>query len=244
VKNPYRILGLALCVAGAIFAPVSHFIIGAVPLTAVAVSAIIIGLTCIALANTRSYVSPEACELILRTGMENTAALLEELEIRNKAVYLPSSMGNGHAKALIPLADNRNIGQLREKIPGRLIVRYGANPDDMAIAVTTPGSINIDMLESRPGPTAGEIQSAATYMLTGVLDVASSVTVNLENGRVDVEVSGPKLHYEGIWYYRYLGSPIASIIAAISSEALGKPVTIQDESYHRGKSRIVIEVLS
>jgi hypothetical protein len=244
VKNPYRILGLALCLAGAIFAPVSHFIIGAVPLTAVAMSAIIIGLTCIALANTRPYVSPEACELILKTGMENTAALLEELELRNKAVYLPSSMGNGHAKALIPLAEDRDIRQLREKIPGRLIVRYGANPDDMAIAVTTPGSINIDMLEVRPGPTAGEIQAAATYMLTGVLDVASAVAVSMADGRVDVEVSGSKLHYEGIWYYHCLGSPIASIIAAISSEALGKPVRIQDESYHRGKSRIVLEVLS
>jgi hypothetical protein len=244
VTNPYRLLGLALCLAGAIFAPIAHFIIGAVPLTAVAMSAIIIGLTCIALANARPYVSPEACELILKTGMENTAALLEELELRNKAVYLPSSMGNGHAKALIPLVEDTDIRQVREKIPGRLIVRYGANPDDMAIAVTTPGSINIDMLESRPGPTASDIQAAVTYILTGVLDVANSVAVSMADGRVDVEVGGSRLHYEGIWYYHCLGSPVASIVAAISSEALGKPIRIQEESYHRGKSRIVLEVLS
>lgn len=245
MNNPYRILGVALCVAGAIFAPVSYFILSAVPLTAVAMSAIIIGFTCIALANTRPYISPEACELMLKTGMENTAALLEELEIRNKAVYLPSTMGNnGHAKALIPLVENKDIQQVREKIPGRLIVRYGANPDDMAIAVTTPGSINIDMLESKPGPTASEIEAAVTYILTGVLDVANSVAVKLADGRVDVEVGGSRLHYEDIWYYHCLGSPVASIVAAISSEALGKPVRIKDESYSQGKSRIVLEVLS
>jgi hypothetical protein len=181
---------------------------------------------------------------MLKTGMENTAALLEELELRNKAVYLPSTMGNGQAKALIPLAEDRDIRQIKERIPGRLIVRYGVNPDDMAIAVTTPGSINVEMLESKPGPTASEIEAAVTYILTGVLDVANSVTVNLADARVDVEVSGPRLHYEDIWYYRCLGSPIASIVAAISSEGLEKPVRIAEESYSKGKSRIVLEVLS
>ncbi len=214
------------------------------PLTAIGISTIVVGFVCIALANTRPYISPEACELILKTGMENTAALLEELGIRNKAVYLPSTMRDGHPQALVPLVDNKEIQLVKGKIPGRLIVRYGINPDDMAIAVTTPGSINIDMLETKPGPTSGEIEAAVTYILTGVLDIANSVTVNLADARVDVEVSGSRLHYEDIWYYRCLGSPIASIVAAISSEALQKPVRIKEESYNKGKSSIVLEVLS
>lgn len=214
------------------------------PLTAVAISTIVIGFVCIALANTRPYVSPEASELMLKTGMENTAALLEELGIRSKAVYLPSTMRDGHPQALVPLVEDREIELVKNKIPGRLIVRYGLNPDDMAIAVTTPGSINIDMLETKPGPTSDEIEAAATYILTGVLDIANSVTVNLTDAQVDVEVSGSKLHYEDIWYYRCLGSPIASIVAAISSEALQKPIRIREESYSKGKSSIVLEVLS
>ena len=244
MSNPYRVLGLGLCLAGTIFAPISYFIIGSVPLTAVGMSAIIIGFTCIALANARPYISPEACEVILKTGMENTAALLEELGIRNKAVYLPSSMRDGHPQALIPLGEDRDIQRIKGKIPGRLIVRYGVNPDDMAIAVTTPGSINIDMLETKPGPTSEEIEAAVTYILTGLLDIANSVTVNLSGTQVNVEISGPKLHYEDIWYYRCLGSPIASIVAAISSEALEKPIRIKEEDYSKGKSRIILEVLS
>lgn len=244
MSNAYRILGLGLCLAGTIFAPISYFIIGSVPLTAVGMSAIIIGFTCIALANARPYISPEACEVILKTGMENTAALLEELGIRNKAVYLPSTMRDGHPQALIPLGEDGDIQRVKGKIPGRLIVRYGVNPDDMAIAVTTPGSINIDMLETKPGPTSGEIEAAVTYILTGLLDIANSVTVNLSDAQVNVEINGPRLHYEDIWYYRCLGSPIASIVAAISSEALEKPIRIKEEDYSKGKSRIILEVLS
>jgi hypothetical protein len=114
----------------------------------------------------------------------------------------------------------------------------------MAIAVTTPGSINIDMLETKPGPTASEIEAAATYILTGVLDIANSVTVSLADAQIDIGVSGARLHYEDIWYYRCLGSPIASIVAAISSEALQRPIRIKEESYSKGKSWIILEVLS
>lgn len=244
MSNSYKILGLGFCLTGTIFAPISYFLINSVPLTAVGISLIMIGFTCIALANTRPYISSEACQLILKTGMENIAALLEELGLRNKAIYLPSTMRDGHAQALIPLIGSADIHWVREKIPGRLIVRYGVNPDDMAIVVTTPGSINIDMLETKPGPTSGEIEAAATYILSGVLDIANSVTVSLRDNQIDVEVSGARLAYEDIWYYRCLGSPIASIVAAISSEALGKPIRIREENYNKGKSRITLEVLS
>jgi hypothetical protein len=243
MSNPYRILGLGLTLAGAIFSPISYFIIDSVPLTAVGISAIMIGFIGISLANTRPTISPEACQLILKTGMENTSALLEELGLRSKAIYLPSSMGDGHPQALIPLKEDDDIQWVKQKVTGRLIVRYGANPDEIAIAVTTPGSINIDLLETKPGPTSDEIEAAVTYILTGILDIANSVNVRMSDNRVEVKISGSRLHYEDIWYYRCLGSPAASITAAISSEALQKPVRIIEESYKRGKSKIIIEVL-
>ncbi|MFA4835953.1 MAG: hypothetical protein WC749_07800, partial [Dehalococcoidia bacterium] len=168
----------------------------------------------------------------------------EELGLKSKAIYLPSAMRDGHPQALIPLVDGRDIHQVKGKIPGRLIVRYGADPEDMAIAVATPGSINMDMLETKPGPTSGEIEAAATYILTGLLDLANSVNVNISDNRVNVEVSGSRLRYQDIWYYRCLGSPIASIMAAISSEALGKPVRIEQEEHDKGKLRIILAVLS
>jgi len=207
------------------------------------VSAVMIGFTCIVLAETRPDISPEVCELILRTGMENTAALLEELELRNKAVYLPSSTRGSRPQALIPLVEDRDIQYVKGKVSGRLIVRYGVDPDDIAIAVTTPGSINVDMMETRPGPTDDEIGGAATFILAGCLDMVDTIKVKISDSNVNVEVSGSRLHYEDVWYYRCVGSPVASIVAAISSEALGKPIRIKEEEYSSKKGRITLEIL-
>jgi len=242
--NPYRLTGIVLTLAGAFTAPVFYFIVGAIPLTAVSLSAIIIGFTCLALANARPYISPEACQMLLKTGMENTSALLEELSITNKAIYLPSDRREGHSQALIPLTDKVNVKNIRDRLPGRLIVRYGTGLEEMAIAVTTAGNLNIGLLTNKPGPTADEIETALNYILTGVLDIANSASVNLVDTEVKIEVSGAKFSYENYWYYRCLGSPIASIAASIASEALGKPVRILDENQKKGKSVISLEVLS
>jgi hypothetical protein len=40
-----------------------------------------------------------------------------------------------------------------------------------------------------------------------------------------------------------MGSPIASIVASIASDGIGKPVTITEENYQNGKSVIQLEVL-
>lgn len=242
MRDPYRLLGMGLCLAGAVFTPIAYLILESAPLSAVALSAIVIGIVCVALANTRPYISPEASQILLKAGMENTAALLEELGLKNKALYLPSTMRDGRPQAIVPLEEG-NAASIQGKIAGRLIVRYGAAPEAIAIAVTTPGSMSTELLKTPPGPTSAEIESAASYILTGVLDLASAVTVNLSDTRIDVLVKGARLHWEDIWYYRCLGSPIASIVAAICSEALGKPVRIGEESYNRGESRITLEVL-
>jgi hypothetical protein len=242
--NQYRILGVILAVSGAVLSPVFYFIIGSTPLTAVALSAVILGLTCYLLANARPYLSPEACQMLLKTGMENSAALLEELGIRNRAIYLPSNMRDGHSQALVPLNGNGDIAKIKNKLPGRLIVRYGPSGEDMGIAVTTAGSVNIDLLPNKPGATSDDIESALNYILTGVLDIGSGVSVNIQDSIVNVEISGAKMTYENVWYYQCLGSPLASIAATISSDAFGKPVRILEESNGKGKSKITLEILS
>jgi hypothetical protein len=98
-----------------------------------------IGFTSIALATARPHISPEASQMMFETGMENIAALLEELGLNNKAIYLPSTMRTGNAQALIPLSGDIDVTKLEGKILRRLIVRYGDNPGNMAIAVTAPG---------------------------------------------------------------------------------------------------------
>jgi len=244
LKNPYRVLGITLAVPGALLAPLFYFLLSSVPLAATALSAIILGVTCIALANARPYISPEASQTLLKTGMENTAALLEELGLQNTAIYLPSHLRDGHPQALVPLSKDGGLRNMREKLPGRLIVRYGPDNADVAIAVTTAGSVNLELLSRKPGPTVEDIESALNYLLTGVMDIASGVTVHLADSTITVNVAGAKLTYENTWYNRCLGSPLASVAAAVASEALARPVRIIEEVSSHGKTRISLELLS
>ena len=243
LNRPYRLLGLSLSAGGAIFAPITYFVADSAPLAAVGIAAIIIGLTSYALSRTRSGISPEASELMLKVGMQNASALLEELELRTRAIYLPSAASNGKPRALVPLGNLDDVNQIMAKVPEGLIVRREASPEPMAISLATPGGMIIELLETKPEATAQGIEDAARYILQGVLDIADSVSVRFSNSTVDVEIDGSRMHYEDVWYYYSLGSPLASILAAISSEALDKPVRVSEESSKLGKSHVILEVM-
>ena len=242
-NNPYRLLAAGLIIAGAVFAPVAYFVINSVPITAIALSSIMIGFTSFALSTVRPQISQEVSQMIFETSIENIASLFAELETENKAIYLPYTMRTGNAQALIPLSKEIDVRKIKRKITGGLIVRYGDNPGDMAIVITAPGGTVFDKLEITPGPTSFEIEQALTYVLTGLLDIANPVSVHLCDKELHIEVTGPRLHYENIPYYRCIGSPIASIVASIVSDGLGKPIRIKEEGYQKGISTIQLEVL-
>jgi hypothetical protein len=237
------LLGIGLCAGGIILALVFYFAVKIVPLSATGISAAMIGFACINIARTQPRFPSEFSELLLNTGMETAAGLLEELGLSNRAIYLPSTMRDGTPQALIPVKSDNEIQLVKDNIPGQLLVRYGDGPDSAGIVVTTPGSKIIDMLERKPEPTSTEIESAISYILVGVLDIANSVTVFITDNRVDIEIGGLTLGHEDNRYYRCLGSPAASIAATITGEALQRPVRIQEEIRDRDKIRISIEVL-
>ncbi len=244
VGNPYSGLGMCLTISGACLSPIFYLIVESIPLTGMAISFVMLGLVSITLANTRSAISPEASQMMLEAGMENIAVLLEELGLKGKAIYLPRSLRDGRAQALIPIMNDYSSIVIRNKIPGRLIVRYGRDPQDVGVAVSTPGSVCLDGLTVQPGRTSVEIESALSTIMVGMLDIASSVSVNIVDNLVNVKVSKPKLGYQNIWFLQSMGSPLASIAAATTSEALDKPVVVVQDEHHKGKAAIKLEVLT
>ena len=242
-RNPYQRLGLVLVVSGAALAPVFYFVVGSVPLAALALSTVILGLVSAMLGNARPEITPEACQMMLKTGMENLAALLEELGLRSRAIYLPSSQDGARPRALIPLDERGALPGSGQVPPDRLIARYGANLEDMCLVVSTPGAVSLDSVAVARGGGPDEIEDALNHLVVGTMDLADSVSVRVVADRITVEVAKPKLKYENIWFYRCLGSPLASIAATIASQALGRPVRVVHEEDTRKGTRIEIEVL-
>lgn len=241
-RNPYLRLGIVLTLAGAVLAPVFYFVVASVPLTALALSAIILGLVSAMLGNARPNITPEASQMMLRTGVENIAALLEELGLRSRAIYLPSS-GSGRPRAVIPLSEDGPLPGKGKDMPDRLIARYGPNLEDVCLVVTTPGAVSLDSVAIAPGGGPDQIEAALNHILVGIMDLADSVSAHSVGDRIVVEMANPKLKYDNIWFYRCLGSPLASIAATVASQALDRAVRVASEQETRKGARIEIEML-
>ncbi len=227
---------------GALLSVVSFFVLGSVPLTALGISSIILGVVSMALGRGQAETSSPVNAMLFESGLENIAAIIEELGLRSKAIYLPSSLTSGRPQALIPLHMNPHLPKPEKPLPKRLVVKYGPNPDDMGLLITTAGSTVIGMLRSKPGPALGDLEAALSSVLTGITNLADSIRVTMGDERIVVEVSNPRLEYKSMWIYECLGSPLASMVASIVAEAFDKPVAIEREEYDKGKSTIELKV--
>ncbi len=242
-KNLYTWSGLGLLVAGSLVSLVSYFILLVTWLTALGISMLILSFILLALGRTIPKLPPEVSALLLQTGIDNMATLVEELGIKSKAIYLPSSITNGRPQALIPLHSNPSLPMITKPLPQRLIVRYGTSPDDIGLLLSTTGTTAVGMLESTPGSTSAELESALTSLFAGILGVADRTGVTYRENHISVEIYNPRIETETTWFHQCLGGPLASVVASVAAEAWDRPVTIKQEEHHRGRCSIELEVL-
>ena len=243
-RNWYKILGKWLLGGGVGIAAVSQFVLQATPLVALGLSMIILGAICLTLERACPKVPPGVSLIFMESGLENVASMIEELGLRSRAIYIPSSLAGGKPQALIPLNTNGVSPVVSTALPRRLIAKYGPADHDMGLLISTPGSAATGMLESKPGTSGMEMGTALTTLLVGMIDAADAVRV-FESGRgIRVEVAGSRIGYRNTRFQECLGSPMASIVASVVSEALGRPVVIEKErSEDKGKCLIELGVL-
>lgn len=239
----YKLIGLVLVVVGLGLILFAYFSFNAISIIAGGLSTVILGFTCICLGYAPAGVSPQASQLLLKTGAQNVTSLLESFEIKNKAIYFPTSSSEVDPQALIPLTEAESRRKDEIKIGTNPLIKLMPNSNLPAMAVTTAGNLSLSLLPYAPSGT-GEIKPALKKLLTRELGVASGITVYFKDSRINVEVKEAEIKSEGKLYDLYLGSPIASIVAAVSSEALKKPIRIIEENNHHNNIRIALEVLS
>jgi hypothetical protein len=229
-QSAYAKIGLVLLLGGVLAAPVFFFVVNSVPLTALALSAVLLGSIALFLDRSLPQIPPRAAELLLESGLANLSSLLEETGVSTPAVYLPSILTEGQARALIPLSSHVQLPTLPQINSQRLIVEFGPHPDDIGLLVSTPGGDALSLLDERIGSTSAELESALTKLLVGAFDIASTVEVNQENGVVTVRVGGIRLSTGDLWVNRVLGTPAASVAAAVVAEGRKAPVVVESEA--------------
>ena len=191
--NSYVWAGFSLLIAGGITTLSGYYIFNLTWLMALGICMLILSLILIALGRAIPKLPPEVCSLLLETGVDNIATLIEELGIKSKAIYLPSSLTSKCPKAFIPLHSNGVRPEITKALPKRLIARYGSSPEDIGLLISTIGSTATGMLESIPGATSEELESALTSLLIERLGVADRTRVFCNNNHVKVDIFKPRL---------------------------------------------------
>ena len=237
-ENTYRALSICLAITGACVAVLAFLVLNSNSLTALGISTIIIGAVSFAISRGQPKIPVQASAILLQSGVENISALIEELGLKSKAVYLPSSICGDKPKALIAIEGNAEVN--KKVLPKRLIVSYGNKAGAMGLLLFTPGSAVGKMVEPKPDASGGDLESAISSVLA-TINLADGVRASLEGERVVVEVVNPRLEVEKMWVYDSIGSPIASIIASISAQVLDKPVTLISEQNTKGKCIIELK---
>ncbi len=241
-RNTYTWAGLGLLIAGGLITLPAYFIFHLIWLTALGICMLILSFILIALGKAVPKLPPEVCSLLLETGVDNIASLIEELGIKSKAIYLPSSLAGKYPRAFIPLHSNGSHPEITKALPKRLIARYGSSPEDIGLLISTIGSAATGMLESKPGATPDELEAALTSLLIGRLGVASSTRVICNNNHINVEIFKPRLENGASWSHQCLGGPLATVVASVAAEAWDKPMTISQEVQVNGKYSVELEV--
>ena len=242
-RNPYTWAGVSLLIGGGLLFAASYFIFLITWLTALGLAMLIIAFILLALGRSIPRLPPEFSGLLLETGIDNIAAIVEELGIREKAIYLPSSLTSGQPQALIPLSPNSGLPPKIKALPRRFIVRYGAGSEEVGLLVATTGTTAISMLNSIPGPNSVELESALTYLFRGTLGVADSARVSGHENQLKVEIANPFINSKTTWTHHSLGGPLASVVAAVAAEAWNRPITITQEGKRGGKYLVELRVL-
>jgi hypothetical protein len=241
-ENPYTLAGLGLLVAGCLLSIPAYFVFNSVWLTALGICMLILAAILIALGRAVPRLHPEVCSLLLETGIENIAALIEELGIKTRAIYLPSSSACKYPRAFIPLHANGSQPEITKALPKRLIARYGSGPEDVGLLISTIGSAAVGMIELKNGATPEHLESALTSLLSGRLGLADGASVTCLNNHIRVEINRPRLENGSTWSHQCLGGPLATLVASVAAEAWQKPMTISKEESNGGKHCIELEV--
>lgn len=240
-KNVYGVLASGLLLAGVLLCVVAFLLFQSVPLTALGFSTIIVGVVSYGVSRGQPMLPPQAIDLLLQSSVENVSALVEEIGLKAKAVYLPSSLTGDKPKALIPIDESVEFSG--KAVPNRLIVKFGLKPEAMGLLVITPGSAVKGLVEPKVDCSAGDVESSLSSVLLGTLGLADGVRVAFDEDRVLVEVANPSFKDYKMWIYESLGSPVASISASVVAEVLDLPVKVVSEDFSRGKCLLELKVV-
>lgn len=208
--------GLALALFGAVLAFFSYFIAFNIPLTALGLASIILGLS---IALTPSSPVPKlAVKAILEGAWLNLEALLEEFNVEGRAVYMPPR--DDRVYVFIPQSSNPTAADAEEaaKAPMRVLTSVKGK---LGLMVFPPCSEIVKLAAVTRGLS---VEEAVSLALVQFLEGADSVKAVREANKIIVEIANPVVEIDLPRVKRSLGSSSVSLAGCALAQSLGRPV--------------------
>ena len=230
------------------------YLMGIVPMLALGLAAFLVGIMILYLHESESIPGSVATDSILSLLL-NIENLLGDLDLDEKGIYIPASGLGASPKVFVPLAltpatMSPSLGLSQSH---GVFVTVGKNPEDRGILLDAPGagimtalerSLRLDLAKARFEDLKVDLDSG--FKALGIGRVVSlgrgdaTVTVEIElTALVELET---KLRNLAPRVSAYIGTPIASAVAASLSKATGRYVMMKNADFDLPNRRISITV--
>lgn len=250
-------IGLVFLLTGVVVAAAGYLVVQSIPIAGFGFAISALGALALFLAS--EVVPQDAYRALLDDSIANIEIVLEESQLQQRAVFIPSS---GAVRAVIPVLTENGRG-MRSRTPQReleesifdessfarslqQIVRDGsrkfiANYENLQGLVLVPPGNEIVKLSKISSGTQEDLEEALQRALISFTDLARSVLVigttkdtasgdrTYQNNVLKVQIRGARVFSESPFFNQCFGSPVSCVASCVACFVLNAPVKILDE---------------
>jgi hypothetical protein len=249
-------IGLVFLLTGVVVAAAGYLVVQSIPIAGFGFALSALGALALFLAS--EVVPQDAYRALLDDSIANIEIVLEESQLQQRAVFIPSS---GAVRAVIPVltANGQRMrstpqNELEESIFDessfarslQQIVRDGsrkfiANYENLQGLVLVPPGNEIVKLSKISSGTQEDLEEALQRALISFTDLARSVLVigttkdtasgdrTYQNNVLKVQIRGARVFSESPFFNQCFGSPVSCVATCVACFVLKAPVKILDE---------------
>ncbi|MGD0804219.1 MAG: hypothetical protein ABSA11_09120 [Candidatus Bathyarchaeia archaeon] len=233
--DAYVSVGLGFVGFGAPLAAYCYWIVHIVPLTALGLALVVLGVSVVLIP--QNPVPTSVVRGMVEDACANVEAELEQFDAREKAWYLPPR--DGCVLCFVPLvADVKPaVVQAASRAPVKMLTESMGVP---GLMVFPPGS---KILRSSQLDGDAGLEDAMINVLVDYLEGAESVKVIKEGSRVNVFIKKTRLQTDFSRFNYVLGSITVSVLGCVAAQVLNVPVRVLDERTEGRNLSAIFEVL-
>ena len=233
------------------------YVIGIIPILALGLGSLLLGVIILTLPEPTTSKADRLVILSSLPSLLDIDALLEDLDIESRGIYIPISGFGAVPKVLLPVKESTPplLPPTRLTRSRRVFLTLGRKQDERGILLNPPGGEIVRALENllQVDLATLKLEEFATRIGFGF------ETLNISTRTMNVQVDGTavrvnmqsittsnleeRLRSEAPRLVAQIGSPVTSAIAAAISKVTGKHVRINDSNFDGSKLNIALEVL-